>query len=101
MKKAKIKLASNNLESAPEIIQQIPQFQKKPELNSGGPVPLPTKKMSIMVRKTPCGQGTMTYDRYFMSIHKRLLNIAMEERVLNSIMSLQFPDEILVEIELN
>jgi small subunit ribosomal protein S10 len=101
MKKAKIKLASNNLEALQEIIQQITTISKKAGVKLGGPVPLPTKKMSIMVRKTPCGQGTMTYDRYFMSIHKRLLNIAMEERVLNSIMSLQFPDEILVEIELN
>ena len=85
MKKAKIKLASNNLEALQEIIQQITTISKKAGVKLGGPVPLPTKKMSIMVRKTPCGQGTMTYDRYFMSIHKRLLNIAWKNVFLNRI----------------
>jgi len=101
MKKATIKLASTNIAAMHEIINQISNISKKAGVKLGGPIPLPTKVMSVMVRKTPCGQGSKTYDRYHMKIHKRLLNVAVEEKVLNSIMSLQFPDEILVEIELN
>jgi small subunit ribosomal protein S20e len=40
-----------------------------------GPVRIPTKTLRVTVRKSPCGEGTNTYDRYEMRIHKRVLDI--------------------------
>ena len=31
---------------------------------------LPTKKLRITTRKSPCGEGTNTWDRFEMRIHK-------------------------------
>ena len=37
-----------------------------------GPVCTPTKTLRITARKTPCGEGSKTWDRFQMRIHKRL-----------------------------
>ena len=40
-----------------------------------GPVRIPTKKLTITCRRSPCGNGTNTWDRYEMRIHKRYIDI--------------------------
>ena len=40
-----------------------------------GPVRVPTKKLSITTRRSPCGNGTNTWDRFEMRIHKRYIDI--------------------------
>merc|ERR1739848_818588 len=34
-----------------------------------GPRPMPTRRMRITTRKTPCGEGSKTWDRYQMRVH--------------------------------
>ena len=36
---------------------------------------MPTKLLSHTTRKSPCGNGTATFDRYEMKIHKRLIDL--------------------------
>ncbi len=40
-----------------------------------GPVRIPTKILRITTRKSPCGEGTNTWDRFEMRIHKRVIDI--------------------------
>jgi small subunit ribosomal protein S20e len=44
-------------------------------LKVSGPVRMPTKVLRLMTRKSPCGEGTNTYDRFQMRIHKRLIDL--------------------------
>jgi small subunit ribosomal protein S20e len=36
---------------------------------------MPTKKLKLIVRKSPCGEGTNTFDRWQMRVHKRILDL--------------------------
>ena len=36
---------------------------------------IPTKHLNVTVRRFPCGNGTNTYDRFEMEVHKRVLDI--------------------------
>merc|ERR1712224_327774 len=38
-----------------------------------GPVLMPNKTLRITTRKSPCGDGTATFDKFEMLIHKRLI----------------------------
>ena len=40
-----------------------------------GPVRIPTKKLVVTTRRSPCGNGTNTWDRFEMRIHKRVIDI--------------------------
>lgn len=65
-----------------------------------GPIPLPTRKLVVPVRKTPCGEGTPTWEKWSMRIHKRLIDIDADERTMRQIMRIRIPEEVFIEIEL-
>jgi len=56
--------------------------------------------MKIVCRKSPDGEGTDTWDRWEMRIHKRVIDISSDERSLRQIMRIQVPDNVHIEIEL-
>jgi len=65
-----------------------------------GPIPLPTKRLVVPVRRTPCGDGSNTWDKYEMRIHKRLIEIDARERVMRNIMRIRVPSEVYIEMEI-
>ncbi|CAJ1044355.1 putative Ribosomal protein S10p/S20e [Leishmania shawi] len=40
-----------------------------------GPVRLPTRTLKITTRKTPCGNGTNTWDTFELKIYKRIIDL--------------------------
>lgn len=40
-----------------------------------GPVRVPTKRLTITTRRSPCGNGTNTWDHFEMRVHKRYIDI--------------------------
>ena len=40
-----------------------------------GPVRMPTKFLRITTRKSPCGEGTNTWEHLEMRIHKRVIDL--------------------------
>jgi small subunit ribosomal protein S10 len=56
--------------------------------------------MVVPTRKTPCGQGSESWDKWEMRIHKRLIDIDADERAIRQIMRVRIPDSVYIEIEL-
>jgi small subunit ribosomal protein S10 len=81
------------------ICDSIKDLAKKSGIMIGGPIPLPTKKLKITTRKSPCGNGTATFDRFEMRIHKRLIDLPANEKVLHHIMKMKIPKSVDVKIE--
>ena len=100
MSKVRIKLDSIDIEKLNDICKTIQEISKKAGVAMSGPVPLPTKKLKVTTRKSPCGDGTATFDRYEMRIHKRLIDLPANERVLHQIMRLQIPKSVKIKIEM-
>ena len=46
---------------------------------------MPTKILRVTCRKSPCGEGTNTWDRYEMRIHKRVIDIHCPSSVVKDI----------------
>ncbi|MEN7981838.1 MAG: 30S ribosomal protein S10 [Nanoarchaeota archaeon] len=99
MPKVRIKLNSTDIEMLNNICETIKDIAKKSGITISGPVPLPTKKLKVTTRKSPCGDGTATFDRFEMRIHKRLIDLPANEKVLHQIMKLQIPKNVNIKIE--
>ncbi len=99
MPNVRVKLNSTNIEMLNNICNSIRDLAKKAGVVIRGPVPLPTKKLKITTRKSPCGDGTATFDRFEMRIHKRLIDLPANEKVLHSIMRLKIPKNVDIKIE--
>ena len=100
MQKARIKLASNNIGQLNEIIGSINEIADKTKVKLHGPISLPNKKMKITTRKTPCGRGKATWDRFEMRVHKKLIYLDIDERALRLIMKVPIPESVNISIEL-
>ena len=97
---ASIKLVSPDFKKLQDVCVEIKDIAVRTGASIAGPIPLPTKKLSIATLKTPCGDGSKTWEKWQMRVHKRLINIEADERTLRQIMRVQVPDKVHIEIEL-
>ena len=100
LQKARIRLSSTELDALQSVCNQIETVCNSQGIKRYGPIPLPTKQLKVPVRKAPSGQGTSTWAKFEMRIHKRLFDIVANERSMHLIMKIQIPESVLVEIEL-
>lgn len=100
MSKVRIKLNSTDIKMINNICDSIKELARKSGIAISGPVPLPTKKLKITTRKSPCGDGTATFDNFEMRIHKRLIDLPANEKVLHQIMKMQIPKSVNIKIEM-
>eukprot|EP00899_Mesostigma_viride_P004277 jgi/Mesvir1/13850/Mv15995-RA.1 len=75
----RITLSSRNVKSLEKVCADLIRGAKEKRLRVKGPVRMPTKVLRITTRKSPCGEGTNTYDRFEMRIHKRLIDLISPE----------------------
>lgn len=100
MQKARIKLACTDIDKINNVCQSIRDIAEKTGVEMRGPIPLPTKKLKVTTRKSPDGEGTATWERYEMRIHKRLIDLGIDERALRLVMRIHIPEGLHIEIEL-
>lgn len=100
MPKARINLASADIGQLNEICSAIVDIAGKTKVNISGPIPLPTKKLKLTTRKSPDGEGKASFERYEMRVHKRLIDLGVDERALRLVMRVPIPDSVSVEIEM-
>ncbi|KKA26320.1 hypothetical protein TD95_003518 [Thielaviopsis punctulata] len=83
--KIRITLSSRKVQSLERVCKELIDRANSKDLPVKGPVRLPTKNLTITTRKTPCGEGSKTWDRYEMRIHKRLIDLRAPTEVVKSI----------------
>ncbi|PIN95124.1 30S ribosomal protein S10 [Candidatus Pacearchaeota archaeon CG10_big_fil_rev_8_21_14_0_10_30_48] len=96
----RIKLSSIDIEKLNEITDHIRDISKKAGVIAKGPIPLPTKRLKVTTRKSPCGDGTATFDRFEMRIHKRVIDLPSNDKILHSVMRLPIPKSVNIKIEM-
>ena len=98
--KARIKLASTDIDKINQVCDYIKGIAEKTGVDMRGPIPLPTKKLKVTTRKGPDGGGTSTWDRYEMRVHKRVIDLGIDERALRLVMRVPIPEGLNIEIEM-
>ena len=98
MQKARIKLASTEISKINQICAHVKDIADKTGVDMRGPIPLPTKKLRVTTRKSPDGEGKASWERYEMRIHKRLIDLGIDERALRLVMRVPIPEGLNIEI---
>ena len=100
MQKARIKLASIDINKINDVCNYIKDIADKTGVNMRGPIPLPTKRLKVTTRKSPDGEGTATWDHYEMRIHKRLIEILNPTpKIIDALINLSLPAGVDIEIK--
>ena len=98
--KARISLSGIDHKKINEVCDKIKEIANRTGVVLSGPIPLPTKRLRVPIRKSPDGEGSETWERWELRIHKRLIDIDADERALRQLMRIQIPDGIHIEIKL-
>ena len=97
--KIRIWLWSTNVRNLEKVVQQIREIAEKTGTRMRGPIPLPTKRLEVPIFRLPHGEGSKYWDHWELRIHKRLIDLEVDERVLRRLMRIQVPDDVYIEIK--
>lgn len=98
--KARIKITSTDIAKINQVCEYISSIAEKTGVDMRGPIPLPTKKLKVTTRKGPDGGGTSTWERFEMRVHKRVIDLGLDERALRLVMRVPIPEGLNIEIEM-
>ncbi|XP_036595697.1 40S ribosomal protein S20-like [Trichosurus vulpecula] len=94
----RITLTSRNVKSLKKVCANLIRGAKEKNLKVKGPVRMATKTLQIITRKTPCREGSKTWDRFQMRIHKRLIDLHSPSEIVKQITSISVDPGAEVEV---
>jgi small subunit ribosomal protein S10 len=100
MSRARIKLICDDIKKINKFVEEVESITEKLGVSMIGPIPLPTKKLKVTTRKSPDGEGKSSFERYQMRIHKRVLDVDINDRVIRMITKVHIPSGLNIEIKL-
>ena len=98
MNTIRITLTSRNVRNLEKVCAELVTRAKTQNLTVRGPVRMPTKTLRITTRKTPCGEGSKTWDRFQMRIHKRVIDLESPSEIVKRITSISIEPGVDVEV---
>ena len=81
-------LTSRSVKSLEKVCADLIRGAKEKNLKVRGSVRMPAKTLRMTTRKTPCGEGSKTWDRFQMRIHKRLTDLHSPSEIVKQITSI-------------
>jgi len=99
-RKVRIRLYGTSYSDLESVAREIVDIAKKMGVDVRGPVPLPTKRLMVTTRKAPSGEGYHTFEHWELRIHKRLIDIEANDRVIRRLMTIKVPDTVKIELQL-
>jgi small subunit ribosomal protein S10 len=100
VQKARIRLSSTDLKKLEEVSTEIKGVAEKTGVKIAGPIPLPTKKIKVTTQNPPSGQGTITWSKYELRLHKRVIYMDANERALRMLMRIRIPEDVTISLDL-
>lgn len=94
----RITLTSRNVQAVERVCAELKNKALEKNLKVSGPVRMPTKILKLLVRKSPCGEGTNTFDRFQMRIHKRILDLHSPSEVVKQLTNISIDAGVDVEV---
>jgi len=98
--KIRITLSSRNPKALEKVCADLLGRAKdqQPAIKTRGPVRLPTRQLRLVVRKSPCGNGSASWDCYEMHIYKRLIDLYAPQEVVKQITAISIEPGVDVEV---
>jgi small subunit ribosomal protein S10 len=101
MTKVRITLSGEDPKALENVVTQVKELTAALQMKFFGPVRLPLKRLQIACRRTPCGDGSDTYELWEKRISKRLVDIEGDEKYIKQILRIKVPTNVFVKISLS
>lgn len=100
IKRARITFSGSRLSAMQAVTNSLVENAKKSEnVKIRGPVRLPNKHLRICCRRTPCGEGSKTWDNYEMTVYKRYIDLECTSSQIKEVTSFTIPSGIEINVD--
>mmetsp|Transcript_23091 Transcript_23091/g.37991 ORF Transcript_23091/g.37991 Transcript_23091/m.37991 type:complete len:124 (+) Transcript_23091:30-401(+) len=96
----RITLTGRNVKDLEKVSANLLNKAREHDVKTKGPIRCPTKVLRITTRKSPCGEGTNTWDRFQMRIHKRVIDFYTSSETIKDITKIRIESSVDVELVL-
>lgn len=96
----RITLSSTKLQDVEQACKDLVRQSKINKTKLAGPTRMPVKVLRVVVRRSPSGQGTATYETYKMKIYKRVIDVTAQAEVVKKITQIRMAASVDVVIAL-
>ncbi len=96
----RIKLSSTDLDELNRVVDKIKEIVKTTGVKMRGPIPLPTKILRVPVMRITGHRGTKVWETWQMRIHRRIIDIAIDERTLKMLMKIPISEKIQLQMKI-
>ncbi len=100
MQTARIVLTSKDYTKLTDFCNNLIDVAKKAGVKHSGIIPLKTKKLVVPTRRGVSGGGTETYQKFQLRIHKRIIDVKADDKILRKVIRVDVPSDIQMGIEL-
>jgi small subunit ribosomal protein S10 len=100
MQTARIVLTSTDYKKLTDFCNNLIDVAKKAGVKHSGIIPLKTKKLVVPTRRGASGGGTETYQKFQLRIHKRIIDVKADDKILRKVIRVEVPTDIQMGIEL-
>ena len=101
MTKVRIRLIGEDPTALDNVVGQIKELSRLLSMTFIGPVRMPRRKLEIACRRTPCGDGSDTYEHWEKRVSKRLCDVVGDEKDIKQILRIKVPTNVFVKISLS
>eukprot|EP00088_Acartia_fossae_P065406 TRINITY_DN80660_c0_g1_i1.p1 TRINITY_DN80660_c0_g1~~TRINITY_DN80660_c0_g1_i1.p1 ORF type:complete len:119 (-),score=36.94 TRINITY_DN80660_c0_g1_i1:92-448(-) len=99
--KIRITLSSRNPKAIEKVCSDLMSRAKEQQIKTAGPMRLPTRTLKLTVRKSPCGNGSNTWDSYEMNVYKRVIDLFSPQEVVKQITAINIEPGVDVEVSIS
>ena len=94
----RIKIVGDAPSKVNELANELKSIANALSLSFKGPIPFPTKKYVITPRRTPCGDGSDTYEWWELRFYKRLVIVSGDEKKIRQLFKVKVPKGVVVKV---
>merc|ERR1712050_798197 len=87
-------LTSIKIKILEKVSNDLIQESKRVQAKTNKLIRLPRKVLSITTRKSPSGNGTATFEKFEMRIHRRLIEITSQSKEIRKIIVKAFKPDV-------
>ena len=94
----RITISCIKLPSIEQVTNEIIRNAKEQNIKVRGPVRMPNKNLKITCRRTPCGEGSKTWDKFEMRIFKRYIDLECVNEQVKQVTAIKLPSGVDVNV---
>eukprot|EP00792_Barthelona_sp_PAP020_P005416 TRINITY_DN2640_c0_g1_i1.p1 TRINITY_DN2640_c0_g1~~TRINITY_DN2640_c0_g1_i1.p1 ORF type:complete len:130 (+),score=32.64 TRINITY_DN2640_c0_g1_i1:40-390(+) len=99
MNKVRFVLASRDVDALNRVENVLIKNAKERQVRMlRGPKRMPIKNLSITTMKTPCGEGSTTWDKFQLRIHKHIIDMSAPMSLIKSLQRVDFEPSVRMNV---